>query len=155
MLLVGERFAVIGAWDDTPCPGGHLPIYLHPGKARGHGWQRDTRDMLVAMEGIDFNGKLVLDIGTGCGILAIAAHRLGAKVVHATEMQESALEEARVNFEANGLPDLISFTDKAPNGHWDIALCNLGDEFWVAANLAGKAEQIIYSTKAGEVLIHG
>lgn len=151
MLFIGRMFAVIGAWDETPCPDDRLPIYLHPGRAHGHGWHESTKRMLRQMEAIDFHGKTVLDIGTGCGTLAIAAHRLGATVVHATEKEPRALAEAEANFETNGLPSLLTLTDQVSDGSWDIALCNLGDEFWVAAQLEGRAEQIIYSTKTGEV----
>ena len=78
-VLVGNRFFLAPDWCDDPAPAGRLRLTMHAGMAFGTGADATTQLCLEAMERHVMQGCAVLDIGTGTGILAIAAKLLGAK----------------------------------------------------------------------------
>lgn len=89
-----------GAEDD-------IVIDLDPGMAFGTGLHPTTRMCLIALEGRLKAGDRVLDMGTGSGILAIAAARLGADSVLALDDDATAVGVARSNVSLNGLSDVV------------------------------------------------
>ena len=76
---LGRRFFVVPSWSDSECPRGSVPIYMDPGQAFGTGTHETTQLTLEAMEVWMEPRKVVLDLGTGSGILAIAAKLLDAR----------------------------------------------------------------------------
>jgi len=108
-VAVGRRLAL--------CPPGFIPdpgrlaVQLHQGAAFGCGRHPSTRLALQAIEALfddpDWNpaSPRVLDIGTGSGVLAIAALRLGAVAAKATDIDPVALAEAKANLALNGYAD--------------------------------------------------
>lgn len=96
-LEVGERFFVAPPWDTTPTPAGRLRISIAPGQASGTGYSTPTQLCLEALERMVRPGDAVLDVGTGSGILALAAKLLGAGRVMGCDADLDALGEARVN----------------------------------------------------------
>lgn len=114
---VGKRLLIGAMW--------HFPlsnrsrreaIQLTPGMAFGSGTHATTRSCLVLLEGLirrHARGAL-LDVGTGSGILAIAAVKLGAKGVTAVEVDPVALAAARKNAEINGVVSKVIFRKSIP-----------------------------------------
>ncbi|MCF3109133.1 50S ribosomal protein L11 methyltransferase [Niabella sp. CC-SYL272] len=76
-------------------------IVINPKMSFGTGHHATTWLMMQQMRGISFGGKRVFDFGTGTGILAILAQKLGAAAVLATDIDEWSIENARENFEIN------------------------------------------------------
>ena len=99
----GGRVIIVPTWiEHEPLPG-QLAIRLDPGQAFGTGHHETTRLCLLALDELITPGVEVLDVGTGSGVLAIAAILLGAKSVNAIDIDPIAAEVARRNCDANGL----------------------------------------------------
>ena len=91
---VGERFYVIPErTDKKPVPAGRLPLYLEPGMAFGTGTHETTQLCLESLERELNPGDFCLDIGTGSGILAIAAAKLGARRVIGCDLDPIAIRD--------------------------------------------------------------
>jgi len=89
-------------------PTGHaLYIVIDPGMAFGTGTHETTTMCLIKLKELLSPGDLLLDAGTGSGILAIAAAKLGAAKVHAVEIDPDAAGSAARNIEANGVRDTV------------------------------------------------
>lgn len=81
-------------------------VYINPLMAFGTGEHESTRLCLRLMSQSDFNGKIVADVGTGSGILGIAAKKSGAKSVFMCDIDKDALKCASDNAEFNGVGDV-------------------------------------------------
>jgi ribosomal protein L11 methyltransferase len=106
---VGERFIIAPTWtaaDLRPDPD-DLLIIIDPQMAFGTGEHASTRGVLRLLERAVLPGMTVLDVGTGSGVLAIAAKRLGAGDVHAVESDADAIDNARENLARNGCADVV------------------------------------------------
>lgn len=99
---VGERLVVSPSWVRPETRPGDVVITIDPQMAFGTGEHATTRGVLRLLEVAIEQGDRVLDVGTGSGILAIAAGRLGAVDVLAVENDGDALVNARENLHANG-----------------------------------------------------
>jgi ribosomal protein L11 methyltransferase len=110
-------------------PNHRLPVYLDPGSAFGTGLHETTRLCLLLMQKLASKFDTFLDLGTGTGILAVAAHRLGARKIVAIDNDRSAVATARRNLLANGCTtarilhrDLARFHTRA---RFDLVTANL------------------------------
>jgi ribosomal protein L11 methyltransferase len=107
-------------------------IVIQPSMGFGTGHHASTRLCLGLLQTLELDGKRVLDIGTGSGVLAIAARMLGAQHVTAIDIDPDALANARENLDLNGL-DVINRVDVAEGslatqvsaGSYDVILANL------------------------------
>lgn len=99
-ILVGRRLLVLPAWLPAP-PGDRLSILLDPGMAFGTGTHPTTQLCLAALEEYLHAGDAVIDLGTGSGILSIAAAKLGASRVLAVDIDDQAIAAARENLQRN------------------------------------------------------
>jgi ribosomal protein L11 methyltransferase len=127
---VGERLVIKPSWREFEGGPGDLVVTLDPGMAFGTGLHPSTRLCLLGLERAVRGGERVLDVGTGSGILALAAARLGAEHVLAVDRDEVAVVAARANVEANGLAASIEVApgsvDAAPAGQsYDLVLANI------------------------------
>lgn len=99
---LGSRFMVVPVWEKSKFkPGCRIPIFLEPGSAFGSGYHETTRLMVRLLESLRGNIKAFLDIGTGTGILAVVASKLGAAKVAAFDYDKPSVIEARKNFDRN------------------------------------------------------
>jgi ribosomal protein L11 methyltransferase len=107
VLRIGRRVVVRPSWlTHSPAPG-EIVIELDPGMAFGTGLHPSTRLCLLAVEDLVKPGMRVLDLGTGSGILAIAAALLGASDVVALDVDRLAVKAALANAEANDVAGRI------------------------------------------------
>lgn len=100
---VSERLAVTPSWETFTPREGQAVIVLDPGMAFGTGTHGTTYTCLQALSAVLQPGMRVVDVGTGSGILAIAAMKLGAASVIAIDNDDLAVRVARENAEMNGV----------------------------------------------------
>jgi ribosomal protein L11 methyltransferase len=93
-LCVGERFFLAPPWRDDPTPPGRIRLPMPPGDAYGTGMHAPTQIMLIALERHLRPGDVMLDLGTGSGILSAAAAALGARRVYACDIDLDAVRSA-------------------------------------------------------------
>jgi ribosomal protein L11 methyltransferase len=102
-LEIGSRLVIKPSWENYDADPERVVVEIDPGQAFGTGGHQTTRLCLGALEQLVEPGMTVADIGTGSGILAISAAKLGASLVHATDIDRLPREIARENVARNGL----------------------------------------------------
>lgn len=126
---VGSRFVVKPPWARIRLRKDELPIEIDPGMAFGTGTHATTQLCLRALEKrLKRKGLRVLDVGTGSGILAIAAARLGAGEVLGIDVDQMALENAKENVIRNGVTDRVRIRKGKigkVSGRFDLVVANL------------------------------
>lgn len=106
---VGRRFVVAPPWGEVAPEEGRIVLRVEPGMAFGTGTHETTRLCLAAIEKY-FSGESFLDVGTGTGILAIAAAKLNPRSrVEACDTDAGAIEIARANAALNEVAGRIDF----------------------------------------------
>jgi ribosomal protein L11 methyltransferase len=107
-LPVGRRLLVAPPWDVPPAPE-RIVLIIEPGRAFGTGHHGSTAGCLGLLErALDTKGAdAVIDLGTGSGILAIAAARLGAASILALDDDPDAVAAATANAERNGVAEQV------------------------------------------------
>jgi ribosomal protein L11 methyltransferase len=105
VLHLGNRTVIKPSWRDYDPQPHEVVVELDPGMAFGTGLHPTTRTCLLALEDVIRPGDRILDVGTGSGILAIAALRLGATSVLALDVSQVAVEATRTNAEVNDVAD--------------------------------------------------
>ncbi|MFJ7665957.1 50S ribosomal protein L11 methyltransferase [Lysinibacillus sp. NPDC097195] len=107
-VKISERFTIVPTWEDyTPVSTDELIIELDPGMAFGTGTHPTTVMCLQGLEKVVKAGDTVIDIGTGSGVLSIGAAMLGAKSVHALDLDEVAVRSAQENVALNKVSDTV------------------------------------------------
>ncbi len=103
------RFVVAPPWDEVEETGNRIVLRIEPGMAFGTGTHETTRLCLAAIEK-HFDGASFLDVGTGTGVLAIAAARLRLTArIEACDTDAEAVGIARENARLNGVGDRVEF----------------------------------------------
>ena len=132
---VGEKLIVLPYWRDDHQ--GRIPIILDPGLTFGTGAHPSTQMVMEFMEEIDLQGKNCLDLGSGSGILSIAALRLGAKSATGVDIDPKAEDIARENAAYNNFsaPEFTALTgnvtadknlmNRLREEHYDLVLVNI------------------------------
>lgn len=107
-VKISEKFTIVPTWEEyEPAADGRFVIELDPGMAFGTGTHPTTILSIQALERLVKPGDIVYDVGTGSGILSIASSLLGAKKVHAVDLDEVALKSARLNIKLNKVQDRV------------------------------------------------
>lgn len=104
--ITAGRFVVLPAWESGSY-GDNLVVKIDPSTAFGTGEHETTRLMLEYMSETDLRGKRVADVGTGSGILGIAAAKVGAESVFMCDIDNLALKSALSNAALNEVQDLV------------------------------------------------
>ena len=120
-MLVGARFFLVPVWRDDPTPPGRMRIEVNPGMAFGTGAHETTQLCIEALERHIRPGAAVLDVGTGSGILSIAANMLGAGRVVACDNDPEAVAVARAH-----VPAYLGSAAAAASGSADVLVVNIG-----------------------------
>ncbi len=122
-----EEFVGIRAWFHQPIKNVAHEIIITPKMSFGTGHHATTYLMISQMESINFMGKSVLDFGTGTGVLAILADKLGASSVFAIDYDEWSITNAVENIEQNDCRNItVAQMDSVPlNDKFDIILANI------------------------------
>lgn len=108
-VRVSERIFITPTWEEyDPISPDELVIELDPGMAFGTGTHPTTVLCLQAIEAYLQPGMTLFDVGCGTGVLSIAAAKLGANEVIALDLDEMAVEIARINVKLNGVSDRVS-----------------------------------------------
>ncbi|MEE8162881.1 MAG: 50S ribosomal protein L11 methyltransferase, partial [Anaerolineae bacterium] len=128
VLRVGQRIVIKPLWQEHEPRPDEVVIELDPSVAFGTGLHPTTRMCLRALEEHLKPGDKVLDLGTGSGILAIAAAKLGAGSVLALDNDPLAVRAARANVQSNGVQDIVTVEpgslDKATE-EFELVLINI------------------------------
>ncbi len=134
-VKAGERVVIKPSWEDYNPQPGELVIELDPGMAFGTGTHPTTVMCIRFLEQIVKGGETVFDIGTGSGILSIAAAGLGAGKVTAVDIDEVAVKAARANVARNLVDDVVK-----------VVAGNLLD------NVEGKADIVVANIVADVII---
>jgi ribosomal protein L11 methyltransferase len=155
-LPVGERLIIKPSWVDLDPQEseGRIVVELDPGIAFGTGYHPTTHTCMEALEELVHPGMRILDLGTGSGILAITAIKLGAESVVALDIDGQAVSAARQNFRRLRLQDRISLAKgsvphpAAADGTVDLAVANIS-----ARGVADRSPFIHRALRPGGVLV--
>ena len=128
-VRAGHRFVVKPPWLSETVAPGELLIEIDPAGAFGSALHETTQLCLQAIERHLPSGADVLEIGTGSGVLSIAAARGGAARVHAVDIDSVAVSAAKANVIRNGLQDRVhvSHSEGPPwlDGQVDVVIANI------------------------------
>ncbi len=156
---IGQRLVIRPSWREyTPKPH-EVVLTLDPGMAFGTGLHPTTRMCLEQVELRTQPGMCVLDVGTGSGILAIAAAKLGAASVYAIDNSSVAVESTLANAAMNGLEDRIKVVlgvldeneAACMAGQYDLVLANIIAH--VIGSIAPQLAQVLAPT--GLLIVSG
>lgn len=107
-LRISERLTIKPTWEEYEPSPGEIILELDPGMAFGTGTHATTALCLRTLEQVVKPGDEVIDVGTGSGILSVAAAKLGARHVLAIDLDPVAVSSATENTRLNGLSDQIT-----------------------------------------------
>ena len=125
--VVVDQFCAIRAHFHQPVLGVQHEIIITPKMSFGTGHHATTYLMLHGMKSLDFKGKNVLDFGTGTGVLAILAEKLGAAKITAMDNDKWSFENVQENIQLNRCSKVKALhTDQIPRKElYDIILANI------------------------------
>ena len=150
-LEVGERFLIKPSWEQVDDPKGRLVIEIDPASSFGTGSHATTQLCIRELESAVCKGDAVLDMGSGSGILSIAAMLLGASDVTAFDLDPGAVKIAQENLAHNAVPgcrytvlcgDVLTdegLIDQISQQRYDVIAANIVSDVLIAiAPLFGK-----------------
>lgn len=126
-MRFGQRLWICPSWRDVPDPEA-VNVMLDPGLAFGTGTHPTTSMCLTWLDGLDLQGKTVIDFGCGSGILAIAALKLGAASAIGIDIDPQAIQASRDNAERNGVSERLSLYlphEQPDNLSADVVVANI------------------------------
>ncbi len=159
---IGNRLVIKPSWEEFVADADEIVLELDPGRAFGTGTHPTTRLCLVALERIFTTPRnylaptsdmsiTVLDVGTGSGVLSMAAARLGASRVVGLDIDQDAVEVAHDNILLNGLEQQVSVaTTPLEQLHesFTVVIANI-----IAEELVRLASLLVTATRNGGILV--
>lgn len=146
------NYIVAPPWDIPPDDVDAVVIVIEPSMGFGTGHHPTTRMCLELLSGIDVSDQTVIDLGTGSGVLSMAAALSGARSVLGIDVDRDAIDSANASAGLNTLPDTVTFAvadfRSDPPRPADIVLANL-----TGGMLTSAAAQIMALVKSGGQLI--
>jgi len=128
-VRIGRRFRIRQSWNPGDPSFSRIELVIDPKRAFGSGYHATTQLLVEWLEDVIRGGERVLDIGTGSGILAMAALRLGATSAVGIDNDPEAVECAQENAHANGFGDELnlqaSSLEQLGPGQYDLIVANL------------------------------
>lgn len=152
-VFIDEKVQIRATFHE-PKPNFTYDVIINPKMSFGTGHHETTHLIVSEQLNIDHKNKRVLDVGTGTGVLAIMASKLGAKTITATDVDDWCIENSRENFQLNNVQefDILQGTiDKLTlPGDYDIIYANINknvllNELAVYANLLAKSGILLLS----------
>ena len=124
--VIVDDFCAIRAEFHQPIQGVQHEIVITPKMSFGTGHHATTHMMIRQMKDMDFGNKNVFDFGTGTGILAILAEKLGAREVIAIDVDDWSIENAHENLNRNSCSHVeLALSSSIPHRQFDIILANI------------------------------
>jgi ribosomal protein L11 methyltransferase len=128
--VTAGRFIVAPPWDlPDAVPEGQHVVVIEPSMGFGTGHHATTRLCLTALSAVPIDGRSVLDLGTGSGVLALAASLLGARAIRGLDIDPDAIDAARRSAALNQVPAPVAFAVAdvlaAPPPPADVVVANL------------------------------
>lgn len=146
------RVVIKPSWEDFEAQQGDLIVEIDPGMAFGTGNHATTKLCLLVLQDYIRGGETFLDVGTGSGILAIAAAKLGAARIVGIDIDPVAVEAARNNVARSGMEDVLRIEEAgsplAFEGTADVVVANIIPNVIIAM-----AEELNAKVAPGGVLI--
>ncbi len=129
VVRIGRSFVIKPGWRDYTPAGDDIVIEIDPGLAFGSGLHPTTQLCLKIFEEMPLAGQEIFDVGTGSGILAIAALKLGASRVRAVDIDDVAVRVADENFALNHVAERVETAvgSAAETGgrQWPLVVANI------------------------------
>ncbi|MEP6637684.1 MAG: 50S ribosomal protein L11 methyltransferase [Acidobacteriota bacterium] len=149
---VGQRFIIAPPWSEIENDRGRIVVRIEPGMAFGTGTHETTRLCLAAIEA-HFAGESFLDVGTGTGILAIAAAKLfpAARIV-ACDTDAAAFTIARENADLNGATSIVFQVGTIDEGQTASADCVCAN---LTADVIVQMLPVLLSATCGRLILSG
>ncbi len=126
---IGERIVIKPSWEAYEPQEGEVVLELDPGMAFGTGTHHTTAMCLRLLEGLVKPNQEIFDIGTGSGVLSIAAAKLGASKILAVDYDELAVRIAKENIAENHTENIITARQgdlfKGIEGQADLVIANI------------------------------
>jgi ribosomal protein L11 methyltransferase len=151
-LRASDRVVIRPPWFDYEAQPDDIVLVLDPGMAFGTGMHPTTRLSLFQIEQLVRPGQSLFDVGTGSGILAIAAMRVGATPIDAVDIEPVSVRVAKGNLDLNDAGDRITLdvgsADWASGKTYDVVVANI-----IARVLISIADDLKAATKLGGSLL--
>ena len=130
ILPILDKLVIKPVWQELDDKDDRIVINLDPGMAFGTGHHPTTRMCLEELSRQELTGKSILDIGSGSGILSIAAVKLGALSCIGIDIDENAIDSALNNIEMNGVSENITLQtgvldDLDSTFKYDVVVANI------------------------------
>jgi len=151
---IGDRVVIRPPWREYEPHGDEVVVELDPGMAFGTGLHPSTKLSMLGVEQVVKPGDAVLDVGTGSGILAIAAVKLGADHADTVDVESVAVRATAENAERNDVSDRIKVAlgsvgpGEPFTGEYDVVLANI-----IARILIELSVAIVGHTKRGGFMV--
>ncbi len=127
-LRVGKRLVIVPSGSRYKAHASEIIIEIAPGQAFGTGGHATTKGCLLGLEAEIKGGERVLDLGTGTGILAISAKKLGASMVLALDIDYRACRVAMENLKKNNIQNginIVRASIEAVQGPFHVIVANI------------------------------